>query len=155
MTLSNRLSKVWITLITSAACTGLTMALLATLPQPAHALPPRPTVPPTIEENPSSIGAQIQLKAQFPEDWPWQTTHWQDLWTQVQWQDTNGAWHDVVGWQGTLDKVEIGKDETVMGFKTWWLGPENLGDGPMRWRRCQPRCTTRFSATRTTALCWS
>ena len=123
------------TLAVILACAVLTVALLATLPQPVQALPPRPTVPPT-SEGPASAaaGAQIQLQVQFPRDWPWQTTHWQDLWTMVQRQDAHGVWHDVEGWQGTLDEVEIGTEGTVTGFKTWWLGGENLGQGPVRWR---------------------
>ena len=135
MTLNKHPSNVWLTLITVAACLGMALILLATLPQPAQALPPRPTVPSDVtEEDPSKIGAQIQLKAQFPKDWPWQTVHWQDLWTVVQWQDANGEWHDVAGWQGTLDTIKIGKDGTVVGYKTWWLGYENLGQGTFRWQ---------------------
>lgn len=135
MTLNRHPSNVWLTPITVASCLGMALILLSTLPQPAQALPPRPTVPPDItEEKPSPTGAQIQLKAQFPKDWPWQTVHWQDPWTVVQWQDANGGWHDVEGWQGTLDTVKIGKDGTVVGYKTWWLGYEILGQGPFRWQ---------------------
>jgi hypothetical protein len=121
-------------MITIAASLGMAIILLATLPQPVQALPPRPTVPADSEEDPASLGAQIQLKAQFPDDWSWQTVHWQDLWTVVQWQDALGEWHAVEGWQGSLDTIKIGKDGTVVGLKTWWLGYENLGQGPVRWQ---------------------
>jgi hypothetical protein len=52
----------------------------------------------------------------------------------VQWQDPQGKWHDVEGWQGTLDEVQVGQDGTVTGYKTWWLGEENMGKGPFRWQ---------------------
>ena len=119
----------WLALTTIAACTVLTVVLLATLPQPAQALPPRPTVPPAPGEGSPAAGAQIQLQAQFPKNWPWQTAHWQELWTQVQWQDALGAWHDVEGWQGTLDEVQDGT-----GKKTWWVTGSDEGKGPFRWR---------------------
>ena len=53
---------------------------------------------------------------------------WQSLWTVVQWQDHRGAWHDVDGWQGTLDQVVDGE-----GKKTWWLSKGLLNKGPFRW----------------------
>jgi len=46
------------------------------------------------------------------------------VWTIVQWQDTAGGWHDVDGWQGTLD---VG--HRIM----WWLAPDLFGKGPFRW----------------------
>jgi hypothetical protein len=134
MTPLNQSSNARFILTTVSVCTVLAIALLATLPQPAQALPPRPTVPSGPEEDSSAVGAQIQLQAQFPKNWPWETTHWQDLWTLVQWQDAHGEWHDVEGWQGTLDTVEIDAVGTVAGHKTWWVGEENMGEGPLRWR---------------------
>jgi hypothetical protein len=139
MTPNSQSSSTWLTLtIITVACVGMTAILMAALPQPAQALPPRPTVPPTptipLAPESSAAGAQIQLQAQFPASWPWQTTHWQDLWTVVQWQDAHGAWHVVEGWQGTLDTVEIDADGTVTGYKTWWVGEEILGQGPLRWQ---------------------
>ena len=44
-------------------------------------------------------------------------------WTVVQWQDSNGGWHDVTSWQSQLTD----------GYVGWWVGPENLGAGPFRW----------------------
>ncbi len=73
------------------------------------------------------------LRARFPEAWPWDEVHWQDLWTVVQWQDPHtGTWHDVGGWQGTPDGVEV-EDETVVGQKSWWVAEEDFGSGPFRW----------------------
>jgi hypothetical protein len=46
------------------------------------------------------------------------------VWTIVQWQDTSGGWHNVDGWQGTLD---VG--HRIM----WWLAPDLFGKGPFRW----------------------
>jgi len=46
----------------------------------------------------------------------------------VQWQDDKGYWHDVAGWQSTLDEVQDGE-----GKKTWWLDEGLLGKGPFRW----------------------
>jgi hypothetical protein len=50
------------------------------------------------------------------------------LWTVVQWQDRLGGWHDVEGWQGTLD---------ADGKKTWWVDKTDLGKGPFRWKIVQ------------------
>jgi hypothetical protein len=46
------------------------------------------------------------------------------LWTQVQWQDHEGNWHDVEGWQGAFNhKFEV----------IWWVAAENLGQRPFHW----------------------
>jgi hypothetical protein len=44
-------------------------------------------------------------------------------WTMVQWQDAQGAWHDVPGWQGSLEA----------GTKIWWVAPADFSTGPFRW----------------------
>jgi hypothetical protein len=87
---------------------------------------PRPTAPPI-------TGSFIELHAQFPQAWPWREAHWQELWTIVQWQDGQGAWHNVEGWQGTLDSVVVKEDGGVIGYKTWWVAEDDLGKGPFRW----------------------
>jgi hypothetical protein len=46
------------------------------------------------------------------------------VWTIVQWQDSAGGWHDIDGWQGTLDEGDQ---------KMWWLAPYLFGKGPFRW----------------------
>lgn len=61
------------------------------------------------------IGAHIVLHVPAAPD---------GVWTIVQWQDTAGGWHDVDGWQGTLD---VG--HRIM----WWLAPDLFGKGPFRW----------------------
>jgi hypothetical protein len=47
-----------------------------------------------------------------------------DAWTVVQWQDAQGDWHDVEGWQGPLGQE---------GHVVWWVTPEIWGEGPFRW----------------------
>ena len=76
----------------------------------------------------------IELRVRFPQAWPWKGTHWQNLWTVVQWQDDRGVWHDVEGWQGSLDEAVTGEDGTVVGHKTWWVAHDDLGKGPFRWQ---------------------
>lgn len=66
---------------------------------------------------PKAYGAYIQLQVSGTYD----PTH---LWTIVQWEDTDGGWHNVDGWQGTLDDGIS---------KTWWVAPEDFNTGPFRW----------------------
>lgn len=121
-------------LLIASLAGALGLALLPTLVQAApETLPPRPPTPtPTqaTSQTPSRAptGALIILETTFDNDWPSRGLAWQDLWTMVQWQDGNGAWHDVEGWQGTLDEVE-----GSLGWKTWWLAPDIFGRGPFRW----------------------
>ena len=114
----------------------LTVALpLATRAAP---LPPPPELPatptaappttvPNAQQNPLE-GAAITLKVQFPSEWAELGMDWQDLVTQVQWQDDKGRWHDVTSWRGALDNVQA-----AYGYKTWWGGKDDLGTGPFRW----------------------
>jgi hypothetical protein len=131
----NRFLNAWLAIKMVTTCVVLFITLLTVLSKTAEALPPRPEVPsPSDDVEPSTQAqAQIQLQVQFPDNWPWQTTHWQDLWTVVQWQDPTGAWHDVEGWRGTLDEVRSDEDGAVTGYKTWWVGGEHMGEGPFRW----------------------
>lgn len=135
MNTRNRFLNGWLTVKMVAMCVVLFVTLLTTLSKTAEALPPRPEVP----SPPDDVGvepsaqAQIQLQVRFPDNWPWQTTHWQDLWTVVQWQDPIGTWHDVEGWRGTLDEVKSNGDGAVTGYKTWWVGGEHMGEGPFHW----------------------
>jgi len=128
-------------IIANSALIGSIIVLLALvlLPMLAQAapssLPPRPTAQPTSIPRPgyASPGTSIELHVQFPPDWPWDKIHWQDLWTVVQWQDAGGNWHDVAGWQGSLDAVMVGESGDVEGVKTWWVAKRDLGAGPFRW----------------------
>ena len=88
----------------------LTIVLLVSLCVSARAeLPPRHTT----DTDPAT--ASINLYA------PAAPLH---AWTAVQWQDMDGEWHTVEGWQGTLD------EEYRI---SWWLGEEHFGQGPFRW----------------------
>jgi hypothetical protein len=83
--------------------------------QPAlAALPPRPTAEPT-SEKPEETGGYIKLQVDAAPA---------EMWTVVQWVDANGDWHDVDGWQGTLDDGVT---------KLWWVAPKDFATGPFRW----------------------
>jgi len=126
------------------------LLVLVSLPSPARTaladLPPRftPTPTPPAQPAPQSApaGAQIQLRAQFSQDWPATGIPWQELWTVVQWQDEWGYWRDVAGWQGTLDEVQDGE-----GKKTWWLDQGLLGKGPFRWVIYRSQGATLFATS--------
>jgi hypothetical protein len=116
-------------LATGVLCVVVMSAVLPALAHPA-ALPPRPTKPAAKR---APAGATIELRVQFPETWPWEEAHWQEVWTVVQWQDGWGDWHDVEGWRGNLDRLEehAGAYE---GRKAWWLSGDLFGKGPFRWQ---------------------
>ena len=100
----------------------LAPALAQASPSP---LPPRPTPPtPAGEPKPEVSGAVLELRVQMEGV----GSPWQQLWTIVQWQDQQGYWHAVEGWQGTLDKIWESE-----GRKSWWVGWSDLGTGPFRW----------------------
>ncbi|MCA9924742.1 MAG: hypothetical protein KC419_00340 [Anaerolineales bacterium] len=80
------------------------------------ALPPRPTVEPAKAKLP---GALIQLQIEGA------ALGSEGVWTVVQWVDTFGVWHNVDGWQGTVE---------LDGTQTWWFAEEYLGAGPFRWQ---------------------
>ena len=101
----------------------ISVLVLAWLPLPTQAgpdLPPRkppPVQPPDDDDDKDDepIGAHIVLHVPSAPA---------GVWTIVQWQDTAGGWHDIDGWQGTLDEGDQ---------KMWWLGPGLFGKGPFRW----------------------
>ena len=62
----------------------------------------------------SPVGAYIELHAQGPVA---------GVWSVVQWQDANGDWQTVEGWQGTLNN----------GTRRWWVAAKDFGKGPFRW----------------------
>jgi hypothetical protein len=107
---------------------------------PVYTVTPVPTAAPVPSATPSPAarplvqGAAIELRAIFPAAWPWEMAHWKTLWTVVQWQDEKGHWHDVQGWRGELNVVEISGDGVVVGIKSWWLADTELGSGPFRWQ---------------------
>jgi hypothetical protein len=125
-------SRRWILLVGILVTIGTLLLAQPSLAQ----LPTRPGLDSPTGDH--ADGAQLVLLVQFPQGWPWESTHWQELWTVVQWQDPHtGQWHTVEGWQGTLDTVEVDKAELVTGKKTWWVGEGELGKGPFRWLVCK------------------
>lgn len=90
-------------------------------------LPPRPTLTPTptltllptstVTPAPSATpvqGASIRLRV---------LDAGQALRSGVQWQDTQGGWHNVDAWQADLSS----------GGQSWWVAPWHFGTGPYRW----------------------
>jgi hypothetical protein len=90
-------------------------------PDAPAAPPPRPTPsPPAPTNEPDTLprGGQIVLRIDAEHATP-------GLWTLMQWQDPyTGEWHDVDGWRGHFN---------ADGQVSWWVGAEDLGDGPFRW----------------------
>jgi len=119
---------------------AISLMVVASLDALSGALPPRPE-PGTEEAGGSRIsggsasdGAVLLLDVQFPATWSWEDTHWQSLWTGVQWLNpSTGTWHDVEGWQGTLDGLTSENNQTLVGQKVWWVLKSNLETGPFRW----------------------
>ena len=107
-------------LLTSLCFGAIGIFSLLLYPPTVHAdLPPRPSTPtpvPTSAPRTSVEGAFIELQIENAPS---------GAWTVVQWQDGLGGWHDVEGWQGTLDDADS---------KLWWVAPEDLGSGPFRWQ---------------------
>ena len=112
-------------LISLTIAVFLAPGLVQASPSP---LPPRPTPPapgqPDGDDKPAAMGAMIELQVQLEGV----SSPWQQLWTIVQWQDHQGYWHTVDGWQGTLDKI-WGSE----GSKSWWVSSFDLDTGPFRW----------------------
>lgn len=54
-------------------------------------------------------------------------------WVGVQWQDPQGAWHLVDGWQGTASVDADGRQ-----FAQWTVLPENFNQAGFRWVVLQP-----------------
>ena len=46
-------------------------------------------------------------------------------WSVVQWQDSDGNWHDVEGWRGSLSDG---------GFQRWAVERKDFNTGPFRWQ---------------------
>ncbi len=114
MTLKTTLGRIFLILIGALWLIGLPLSA-----QAGPALPPRETPIPTRSSgdgrHESPAGAYIVLRAPAAPA---------GAWTVIQWQDSAGGWHDVDGWQGTL---EAGNQ------KMWWLAPDLFGKGPFRW----------------------
>lgn len=83
-------------------------------------LPPRPTPMPPSAALPAGGAIVLQVQGDL--------AAWPALWTLVEWQDEQGAWHPVEGWIGPLDTVTA-----TGGEKGWGVPPDYFGQGPFRW----------------------
>ena len=124
-------AKIRLGLIMSAVIILATITILfgpiwPLLPVQAGAtLPPRnkpvPTVAPPSDpgdnddDDSSPVGAYIELHVQQAQA---------DLWSEVQWQDSDGNWQNVEGWRGTPNSN---------GFWRWWVDAKDFGKGAFRW----------------------
>lgn len=98
-----------------------------------YSLPPRDEDAPIEVQSVSvDVGTRLQLHGKFSDSWPWDSMHWQDVWTMIQWQDNEGEWIDVNGWQGNFDEIKQGEAGWV-ATKEWWAAKEITGTGPYRW----------------------
>ena len=129
----NGQSRICLALALATSIVGL-LGVVAWSPPMAQAapshLPPRPTRQPQVQPGSPQApsGGFIELRVSFTPQGLQAVAHWQELWTVVQWQDRAGAWHDVTGWQGTLDEAN-----PTEGQKVWWVADEDLGTGPFHW----------------------
>ena len=138
MNIQQRFNRYFLIALFSAA-TFLVLLFASQATADNYGLPPRGEKP-TQPEEPSvsvmPVGARLILRAQFDSSWPWGKMQWQDVWTTIQWSDGRGNWYDVAGWQGNLDSIGQENDNWV-GHKEWWVGVNDLGTGPFRWRAYQ------------------
>lgn len=118
------------------AWAGLAAPAVSTAEAAAN-LPPRPTLTPT----PESLTRILLVGG----------SAYEGAWTVVQWQDKQGGWHDVEGWQGQIRN----------GWIRWRVAPKDWGTGPFRWqlydkaRGTLLATTTSFSLPRGTyGLIW-
>jgi hypothetical protein len=105
-------------LVSTMACLFAALLSLSSA-GPASSLPPRPETPtPEMAADPlKESGAHIQLRV---------TPSQPGLFTTVEWQDNEGHWRLVEGWQGDLD-------DPGGQTKTWWVSPSHSNCGPFRW----------------------
>lgn len=125
--------RIWRRSIAAAVAALFALGTLAS-PGALAELPPRPDLPTTVPPQQTSTGtAGLLLHATYPADWPWTRVHWQTPLTVVQWQDQDGIWHDVEGWQGSPDLIIPGPSNTMVGLKAWGVAAKDFGTGPFRW----------------------
>lgn len=127
----SRLYRQWIStgLLSICILAGAGLSLLWT-PSAQADLPPRPTV--TVRPTSTATSSPTATVRATPEPRPKDPVATlilyirpspSGLWSVVQWQDTQGDWHDVEGWRGTV----------VNGKTVWWVEEKDFGTGPFRW----------------------
>ena len=100
---------VWLATLTTPAQAG------PTLPPRETPTPPRPDRDDDDDDGKAStpVGAYIVLQAGSLSAGAWGV---------VQWQDSDGNWHAVEGWQGPLP-----------ANNRWWVAAKDFKTGPFRW----------------------
>ena len=113
----------------------VSLGLLSQQAKATYDLPPRDN-PETEVQNSSTasgVGGRVHLRVHFSETWPWDSWHWQeDFWHTIEWQDADGNWYPVEGWQGTLDSISQ-EGTSWVATKELWVDDPQLGGGPFRW----------------------
>ena len=126
------LGKIFLALIVAAVMLGLVWPAWKAQ---ANGLPPRgqpPGVQPQKAGDDSDdgpIGTYIELQTQPAVS---------GLWAVIQWQDQQGDWHNVEGWQGAVDEN---------GAQRWWVDQKDFATGPFRWVISQDGNGTVLSAS--------
>lgn len=107
------------TILVVAATTAMSFAAQGSSVEPAQTpMPPRPpTATPRAHPTATPVGAAIILQVQ-------PASAATGLWSIVQWQGSDGAWHDVEGWRGAPDAA---------GHVRWWVAPYNSSRAEFRW----------------------
>lgn len=115
--------------VTVGFCLTMGLLLASLLPTAISAqtdpvLPPRPTPDPATSTS-MQMGATIILRASVDAEHSLDA----DDWAIVQWQDDNGGWNDIEGWQGNLTyNVSLKSWEVI-----WWVERANFGEESFRW----------------------
>ena len=133
-----KLIKLLTTIVLLAMVAGVLMVALAlaapTSTPAADPLPPRPAMDGSAVSKSADDGATIRLELDFADRWYDFGKEWGALWTAVQWQDAEGDWNTVDGWQGSLDTIEVTGNGAIVGHKGWWVTEGDLGSEHFRWQ---------------------
>ena len=121
-----------VALVAGALMVALALAAPASTPAAAP-LPPRPETEASADKS-ADNGATIRLELDFGDRWYEFGGEWGELWTAVQWQDAEGDWNTVTGWQGSLDTIEVTETGAIIGHKGWWVSEGDLGAESFRWQ---------------------
>lgn len=103
--------------VLQAATLHLSLAYNDLPERPQPGLPERPVVPqpPNPAKETEVFDARIILH----------TNRWdKSLWAVIQWQGTDGTWHDVSGWRGQFNQY---------GQVRWRVEAKDFNTGPFRW----------------------
>ena len=99
-------------------------------------LPPRP-IPPAQNPTTELKGAKIILSISLNSE----AEVTENTWTQVQWQDNSGTWHNVDGWGGQPTYNHDSHNYEV----EWWLDKGHFAAGPFRWKILASKSDSNFA----------